>query len=305
MVERYGFRRIGPRTRVLGVIGWPVGHSRSPELHNAWFRERGTDAVYLPIPVPPEYEHFKATVAELIAFAPLDFRGASVTLPHKEHLVRFVREQGGHVDPLAARIGAANTLLVPPGGVPSCTNTDAPAAVDALCEGMGIAREELASKRIAVLGAGGVARAVAAGLADDGARVVVFNRGEQRARAMCEDLAAGSANAGTHCGPGTGRIVPGRMSELGCGCFHAFVNCTPVGMQGGPDPQGSPLPDGVPLDGSVTVMDTVYAPRDTPLLQEARSRGARTVDGWAMFVRQAERQSRLWPLDDGAGLSSP
>jgi shikimate 5-dehydrogenase len=67
-------------------------------------------------------------------------------------------------------------------------------------------------------------------------------------------------------------------------------------MEGGPDPKGSPLPDDVPLDGSVTVMDTVYAPRETPLLREARSRGARVVDGWDMFVRQAERQFALWPV---------
>jgi 3-dehydroquinate dehydratase/shikimate dehydrogenase len=297
LVERWGFRRIGPATRVLGVIGWPVAHSRSPEVHNAWFRERGADAVYLPIPVPPEYEHFKATVAELVDFAPLDFRGASVTLPHKEHLVRFVRERGGHVDAIAARIGAANTLLVEPGGAVSCTNTDAPAAVDALCEGMGIERAALREKRVAVLGAGGVARAVAAGLADEGARVVVFNRSEDRARAMCEDLMRGTHDDGNGCGPFEGRIVAGRASEIGCGCFHAFVNCTPVGMAGGPEPDGIPLPDEVPLDGSVTVMDTVYAPRETPLLRVARSRGARTVDGWSMFTKQAERQSRLWRVD--------
>ncbi|MFM7134432.1 MAG: type I 3-dehydroquinate dehydratase, partial [Planctomycetota bacterium] len=110
--DLYRFGSIGPATRVFGVIGWPVAHSRGPELHNRWFRERGADAVYLPIPVPPEYEHFKATVLELAGFAPLDFRGASVTLPHKEHLVRLVRESGGAVDPLASRIGAANTLMV-------------------------------------------------------------------------------------------------------------------------------------------------------------------------------------------------
>ncbi len=305
LVERWGFRRIGRRTRVFGVVGWPVGHSRSPELHNAWFRERGADAVYLPLPVPPEYEHFKATVGELVDFAPLDFRGASVTLPHKEHLVRFVRERGGRVDALAARIGAANTLLVEAGGALACTNTDAPAAVDALCEGMGIDRAALRTRRVAVLGAGGVARAVAAGLADEGARVVVFNRGEERARRMCAELSGGAGAggdsgapaAGGSCGALEGRIVPGRMSELGCGCFHAFVNCTPVGMAGGPDPGGSPLPDDVPLDGSVTVMDTVYAPAETPLLREARSRGARTVGGWSMFVKQAERQFRLWRTD--------
>jgi shikimate dehydrogenase len=87
------------------------------------------------------------------------------------------------------------------------------------------------------------------------------------------------------------------MSELGCGCFHAFVNCTPVGMEGGPDPDGSPLPDDVPLDRSVAVMDTVYAPRRTPLLAEAAARGATCIDGWSMFELQARRQFELWPTD--------
>ena len=297
LVDRYRVKGITRHTRVYGIVGWPVSHSRGPIVHNAWFGQLGLDARYLPLPVGPSWESFKASMSELVDHPALDLAGASVTLPHKEHLVRFVRERGGHVDAIAARIGAANTLLVEPGGAVSCTNTDAPAAVDALCEGMGIERAALREKRVAVLGAGGVARAVAAGLADEGARVVVFNRNEDRARAMCEDLMRGTHDDGNGCGPFEGRIVAGRASEIGCGCFHAFVNCTPVGMAGGPEPDGIPLPDEVPLDGSVTVMDTVYAPRETPLLRVARSRGARTVDGWSMFTKQAERQSRLWRVD--------
>ena len=300
MINVYGFRGIDPATRVFGVIGWPVGHSRSPHVHNEWFREAGRNAVLLPMPIPPEYEHFKATVAELLACAPLDFRGACVTLPHKEHLVRFVHEHGGHVEPLAARIGAANTLYLDASGALRCANTDAPAATDALTDGMGITRAELREKRIAVLGAGGVARAVAVGLAHEGARVVVFNRNEDRARRMCEHLketAARARDVGASGAAAESMIVAGRLSEMGCGCFHAFVNCTPVGMDGGPDPQGNPLADDVPLDDTITVMDTVYTPRETPLLRESRSRGARTVDGWAMFMKQAERQFRLWHTD--------
>jgi len=297
LIDRYGFARIGPRTRVFGVVGWPVSHSRSPDLHNRWFAEVGRDAVYVPIPVAPEWEPFKAAMAELLGHAPLDFRGASVTLPHKEHLMRFVRERGGTVDALAARIGAANTLTVGSDGALRCTNTDAPAAVEALCAGMGVDVARLRDLRVAVLGAGGVARAVAAGLADAGARVVVFGRTAERVRTLCDDLMRGPGGGPGGCGPLEGRVVAGRMSELGCGCFHAFVNCTPVGMEGGPDPDGSPLPDDVPLDGSVTVMDTVYAPRRTPLLAEAAARGATCIDGWSMFERQARRQFELWPAD--------
>ena len=303
MVNLYGFRSINSATRVFGVIGWPVGHSRSPHVHNAWFREAGRNAVLLPMPVPPEYEHFKATVAELLAYAPLDFRGACVTIPHKENLVRFVQEQGGYVDPLAERIGAANTLYLNAAGTLCCANTDAPAAVDALTHGMGIERAALRGKRIAVLGAGGVARAVAVGLADEGARVVVFNRNEDRARRMCAQLQEGAMQARSAAGDlgrvdaVAGSMSAGRTTELSSGEFHAFVNCTPVGMQGGPDPQGNPLVSDVRLDDTMTVMDTVYAPRETPLMIHARSCGARTVDGWIMFTKQAERQFRLWHTD--------
>jgi 3-dehydroquinate dehydratase/shikimate dehydrogenase len=128
----YRWDALTAATRVYGVIGYPVGHSMSPAIHNAGFDAIGYDGVYLPLPIPPEYEHLKATLIQWLDSEAMSFRGASVTLPHKEHLVRFVREQGGQVDALAARIGAANTLLVEPGGALRCTNTDAPAAVDAL-----------------------------------------------------------------------------------------------------------------------------------------------------------------------------
>lgn len=294
LVGLYRFQQVGPATRVYGVVGWPVAHSRSPATHNAWLAQHGVDGVYVPVPVPPEYEHFKASVGALLDAAPLAFRGASVTLPHKEHLIRLVRERGGRVEPIAARIGAANTLVVEDDGTLVCTNTDAPAAVDALAAGMGVGVDALQDLRVAVLGTGGVARAVAAGIADAGGTAVVFSRQDSRAEALAQSLMSAEHPDEGMCGPMGGRVVAGRSSQLGCGCFHAFINCTPVGMQGGPDPTGSPLPDDVPLDDRVTIMDTVYAPPLTPLLQEARARGARTVDGLGMFYRQAARQFERW-----------
>ncbi|MCP3905092.1 MAG: type I 3-dehydroquinate dehydratase, partial [Planctomycetes bacterium] len=269
--SRYRFDDIGPRTRVYGVIGWPVAHSRGPDLHNAGFAAVDHDGVYLPLPVPPEWEHFKASVGALVDHERLDFSGASVTIPHKEHLVRFVIERGGHVDPLAARLGAANTLVVGDDRSLSCTNTDAPAAVETL--------GAVAGQRVAVLGAGGVARAVAGGLADAGMRVVVFNRTAQRAEALARDLGRGVESAG--------------LDDL-AGGFDVYVNCTPVGMEGGPDPDGSPLPESIALDEQTTVFDTVYAPARTPLVREAEARGARVVTGVEMFVRQAALQFERW-----------
>jgi 3-dehydroquinate dehydratase/shikimate dehydrogenase len=296
--DLYRFGSIGPATRVFGVIGWPVAHSRSPAYHNARFTEANYDGVYLPLPIPDAWEHFKASLGALIDHDRLDFAGASVTIPHKEHLVRFVEERGGTVDTHAAWLGAANTLVVHPHGTTEkqrlfATNTDMPAAVEVLSAALATRGRTIASSRIAVLGAGGVARAVAGGLALAGANVVVFNRTQARAEALADALSGKEIvlpDGRTH----VTKVVAGRADALACGCFHAFVNCTPVGMQGGPDPSGSPLPDDVHLDDSVVVMDTVYTPRDTPLVREARARGAVVVDGEAMFLRQAELQSELF-----------
>lgn len=304
--ELYRFDALTPRTRVFGVVGWPIEHSLSPHLHNAGFGAVGFDGVYLPWPVPPEWEHFKASLHALLDFKPLDLGGLSVTLPHKEHLVRFVREAGGRLDVLSERCGSANTLVVGPDGALEAVNTDAPAAVAALATGLGLdpdASAQLASgvdaarvrdgesirrqwtaRRVAVLGAGGVARAVAAGLSLAGAKVVVFNRTQSRAEALESQLHNQPMPGG-----GRAHVVAGRPGELGCGCFHALVNCTSLGMEGGPDPRGIPIEDDVSLDGLV-VMDTVYRPRRTPLIRVAESRGARVIDGTAMFVRQAEMQ---------------
>jgi 3-dehydroquinate dehydratase/shikimate dehydrogenase len=309
--DLYRFGAIGPETRVFGVVGWPVAHSRSPAFHNARFAEHGYDGVYLPLPVPGEWEHFKASIGALVDHERLDFAGASVTIPHKEHLVRFVRERGGEVDADAAWLGAANTLVVRPLGTPDAqrlyaTNTDMPAAVEVLSAALatrGRAREDaladalagaLEGARVAVLGAGGVARAVAGGLALAGATVVVFNRTRAKAEALATAL-SGRARANG----GATRVVAGDERDFDCNApscerFHAFVNCTPLGMEGGPDPKGSAMPDDAFLDDSVVVMDTVYAPKETPFLREARARGAVTVDGEAMFLKQAELQSELF-----------
>ncbi|MFM7807839.1 MAG: type I 3-dehydroquinate dehydratase, partial [Planctomycetota bacterium] len=304
--ELYRFDALTPDTSVFGVVGWPIEHSLSPHLHNAGFGAIRFDGVYLPMPIPPEWEHFKASLHAMLDFKPLDLRGLSVTLPHKEHLVRFVRENGGRLDPLSERCGSANTLLVGADGALEAVNTDAPAAVAALAVGLGLdpdasaqlaagidaarvrdgesVRRQWTARRVAVLGAGGVARAIACGLSLAGAKVVVFNRTQSRAEALESQLHNQPMPGG-----GRAHVVAGRPSELGCGCFHAFVNCTSLGMEGGPDPKASPIEDDVSLDGAV-VMDTVYRPRRTPLLHLAASRGARVIDGTAMFVRQAEMQ---------------
>ena len=118
------------------------------------------------MPLPPEYEHFKATVGSLVDHERLGFRGASVTAPHKENLVRFVQERGGDIDAVAGRLGAANTLVVNRAGDLRCANTDATAVLESLCGSMQVDPSDLRDQRVALLGAGGVAAAVGAALAD-------------------------------------------------------------------------------------------------------------------------------------------
>ncbi len=284
--RQYRCSAINRATEVFGVLGFPVAHSQSPAFHNARFAECARDAVYLPLPVRSDWESFKATLTMLLDDVALSFRGASVTIPHKEHLVRFVQERGGEVDTTTAWIGAANTLVVRSDGSLFATNTDLPAACSVLADAFAA---PLRGKRIAVFGAGGVARAIAGGLAEEGARVSIINRTHERAAQLAKELSSA----------GRGVVTAMREDAIACnptGCerFDCFVNATPVGMTGGPDPDGFILPDSAPLDTDTVVFDTVYAPRETPLLRLARARGARCVDGMTMFTRQAELQSKLW-----------
>lgn len=307
----YRFDAIGRSTRVYGVIGWPVGHSKSPAFHNAAFARAGHDGVHLPMPVPPEWEHFKATVGAMLDHPRLDFRGASVTIPHKAHCVRLVRERDGHVSALSELLGAANTLVVEDGGRLVCANTDAPALAASLLAAFP-GRSSLDGLRVAVLGAGGVARAAAGAIALAGGTAVIVHRDDAKGAALADELngrvagfdrAALDAAEAMPIAGGVGRVVSGRRDALGCGCYHAFVNCTPLGMVGGPGPDENPLESLAGAHVAVAdavVMDTVYAPEWTPLLLEARDQGARCVTGAAMFVEQARRQFERW-----TGLALP
>ncbi|MEM1166607.1 MAG: type I 3-dehydroquinate dehydratase, partial [Planctomycetota bacterium] len=288
----YRFRSITPATRVYGVIGWPVGHSISPQVHNAAFEAMDEDAVYLPLPIVPEYEPFKATVLALLDHAALGFTGASVTIPHKLHLVRLASEDTSRrwvVDEVASRVGAANTLAVDADGTCRVLNTDVAAAVEPLAEAMG----GVADRRIAVLGAGGVGQAIAAGLADAGAHVTMHNRTMDKAAAALRKI---NSEHRLNSSP-TGTIDIAPLESAGRSGCDAFVNCTALGMRGSAEREtASPLSD---LDfdalrGDEVVFDTVYTPRETPFLKSAAAKGLLTIRGETMFIRQALGQLAAW-----------
>ncbi|MEI8198345.1 MAG: type I 3-dehydroquinate dehydratase, partial [Phycisphaerae bacterium] len=164
LLTTYRWRAQRPGTAVCGVIGWPVGHSLSPAIHNAGFAAAGFDGVYVPLPIEPSYEAFAAAVDALRQCPEMNLRGLSVTIPHKENALRYVRERGGWVDPLSAHIGAVNTIVFGEetslGHGLQGWNSDYAGALDALLAALGKAAgpQALAGMRVAVLGAGGAAR---------------------------------------------------------------------------------------------------------------------------------------------------
>ena len=245
-------------TRVAAVLGWPVAHSKSPALHNAAFAAAGVDAVYVALPVPPGV---LATVVR--ALAATGALGASVTIPHKEAALAACTR----VDPLAARCGAVNCLVFAGGEVVG-HNTDAGGFVDSLAEA-GIA----ARGGAVLLGGGGAARAVAAGLADAGADVTVVAR-RPDAVAWCRAAA---------------------WSELPALLAGAslLVDCTSAGLDGASDVA---LADTVPLDrlGSSAAVATLVYHRPTELVRRASERGLATMDGKAMLLHQGARAFTLW-----------
>ncbi|MFI4859493.1 MAG: shikimate dehydrogenase [Phycisphaerales bacterium JB063] len=277
--RRYRWDHIGPATQVFGVIGDPVGHSMSPAIHNAGFDAVGYDGVYLPMRIPPEYEHFKATVDAWLNDPRLDFRGASVTIPHKQNLLRFVEEQGGEIEPLAAKIGAANTLHKRDDGSLYAGNTDYAALLDAVCDALDIERDVLAGTPVAIRGAGGAARAAVAGFTHYGAHVTVHNRTPGNAAALAQAFDAQHA----------------ALDAVDLSATDILINCTPVGMH--PHVDASPIEIAhcaSPIAHPPLVFDTIYNPHETQLLRDAKAIGCKTIPGIEMFVRQAAAQFETW-----------
>jgi 3-dehydroquinate dehydratase/shikimate dehydrogenase len=254
----YRAHQLTRRTRVYGVIGAPVGHSLSPLLHNIGFIARKIDAVYLPFLVNDLRDFLKA-VPEF------GIRGFSVTIPHKQSILRHLKE----CDPLAAEIGAVNTVVVRRDGSLFGCNTDYIGILRALERKL-----ELSGSRVLIFGAGGVARAAAFALAKAGARVGIWARREKAALELAK--AAG------------GEVVPRRA--LRSESFDAILNATPIGMH--PHHQISPL-SSRELNCRI-VMDFINRPQKTQLLKLAARKGIATISGVEMFVPQGVAQWELW-----------
>jgi 3-dehydroquinate dehydratase/shikimate dehydrogenase len=284
----YHYRDIDRNTQVFGVLGDPVAHSLSPLVHNTAFRQLRINSVYVPLRVPrgdmPEY---------LRALDHIPVRGYSVTIPHKEQAATIAQ----HLDPAVARIQAANTLLRGEDGSLSAYNTDYEGVIDTLRHHMTLfaskptpatagstgivtdvpaaAAHLLASKVALVLGAGGIARAVALALSKEGALVIITNRTPDKGAKLAAEIGCRFAEWAS------------RHTLLA----DVLVNCTSVGMH--------PNLDDMPMHASflkpgMVVFDTIYTPETTLLVKEARHRECHVITGVDLFVRQAAMQFRLF-----------
>lgn len=261
------------KTQICALIGDPVEHTMSPAMHNAAFKKLRLDYTYIPFRV--KATELEQAVAGLRA---LNVRGFNVTIPHKVSVIPLLDE----LDPAAGKIGAVNTVVNDRGKLKGY-NTDGEGFLRALIE-KGI---ELEGKNVVVLGAGGASRAISYVLAENGARLTIFNRrqeldwAENIARLIKKELGMGVTVL---------ELIPGQLSAA-LATADVLVNATSVGM--------SPLGDKTPvpaalLKRSLTVFDIVYNPLETRLLREAKVAGARVIGGVEMLAWQGALAFEKW-----------
>lgn len=270
LLNLYNFRKLGPDTKVYGIIGKPVFHSKSPKLYNPAFRSAGFDGVFMHLLVDDITKFFET-------YSSTDFAGFSCTIPHKEEAIKCCDE----VDPVAKSIGAVNCLVRTAEGKLFGCNTDYIGAISAIEDGLralgqvtATNESPLVNKLFVVIGAGGAGKALAYGAKRKGARVVIANRTYDRAREIA-DTVGGQALS---------------LSELEN--FHPedgmiLANTTSIGMQ--PKVDETPISKEA-LKHYALAFDAVYTPKITRLLREAEESGAKIVTGVEMFVGQAYEQ---------------
>lgn len=258
---------ISGKAKVAGVMGWPVGHSRSPRLHNYWLARHGIDGAYVPLAVAPE--NLEHAVRGLSA---LGFAGANVTIPHKEAVMPFLDD----LDPAAERIGAVNTIMVQDGRLFG-RNTDGFGFLENLKAGAPDWRADVGPA--VVIGAGGAAKAVAWALLDAGVPALqIVNRTAARAEALADALGA------------TAQVTAWESRHEALGGAALVVNTSALGMTGHP---ALDLDVGRMADTTV-VNDIVYQPLETPLLAAARARGLTAVEGIGMLLHQGRPGFHAW-----------
>ncbi len=256
------------RTIVCGVIGDPIEHSMSPAMHNAAFRKLGLDYVYLPFRVVSDDLH-----RVIMAMRALHIKGLNVTIPHKVAVMPLL----DRLDPLAEKIGAVNTI-VNDNGVLTGYNTDSGGFLKPLAaKGLGVR-----GKTVAVIGAGGAARAIAFALVESGAHPIILNRSDRNLAELCDRLTGADVRA---------MKLDAAHLRTAIGMADIIVNATSVGMT--PTIDETPVPMEF-LRRGLVVYDVVYNPPRTRLLTDAAAAGAKTIGGLDMLVWQAALAFEKW-----------
>ncbi len=273
---------ISGKTKLVGLLGWPVSHSFSPAMHNAAFAAADLDWVYLPFPLHPD-----EVITAVPALPKLGVQGVNVTVPHKQAVMPLLDE----IDVGAQAIGAVNTIVVKRGDSEIGEsrirlhgyNTDWTGFLTDLRE-MGI---EVNGRSCLVLGAGGSARAVVYGLAQAGGQVQVLARRLEQADGLVADLRpfCPSNSLSVHAISNLPAIASRSNAPL-------IVNTTPLGMT--PNVQSSVWPDDCPFSPNAVVYDLVYNPAETKLMRQARAAGVRAENGLGMLIYQGVEAFRLW-----------
>ena len=263
--DLYRVKKLTRKSEIFGVIGNPVSHSRSPLMHNAALKALNRDGVYLPFEVDDVASFVCDFVHPRTKKLDWNLRGLSVTIPHKLSIIPFLEV----VDATAKTIGAVNTVVVEGDGLHGY-NTDVIGAMKPLDEMI-----DVKGARVAVVGAGGSARAVCYGLKERGARVTIYARDLKKAQPLADEFNARTA-----------------LLESFEGEADVVINCAPIGMRDHSEGR-SPIAAET-LKGVKLVYDLIYTPEETALLRDAKQAGCQTLGGLAMLVGQATEQFRLW-----------
>jgi 3-dehydroquinate dehydratase/shikimate dehydrogenase len=269
MIDAYRVRELDKETKVYGVIGNPVSGSLSPDMHNAAFVAAGLNAVFVPLIVKDLDAFMTRMVLPSTREVELNFAGFAVTMPHKQAAMKYIDE----IDDTAAVIGAANTINIENGKLTG-HNTDAEGFIESLKARSG----DLNDARVAVLGAGGAARACLYALSRERTSVTVFARDEEKARSVASEFGVHSSTISN---------LRSKISNFG-----VLVNATPLGMKG-PLEKDTPL-TADELKGVKLVYDLVTSSEDTPLIREAKKAGIATITGVEMLIEQGAKQFEVW-----------
>lgn len=262
------------KTQLVGIIGYPVAHSLSPEMHNAAFTYGNLNWRYVPLPVQPE-----RLSEALHGLGALGFRGVNVTIPYKVSVIPFLDS----ITDAVSIVGAVNTIRIDNStGRLEGFNTD----VTGLLADLAANKVKMGKDmKVIVLGAGGAARAVGAALSRSGACVTFVNRTYERAEEIVQFLKSSWTTGNLHAAPMEALGDVSRDAEL-------IINVTSVGMW--PEVEVSPWPQNVPFPQGATVYDTIYRPLRTRLMRDAEKAGLRAVGGLGMLVYQGAASYELW-----------